>query len=1447
MKKILLFLLLAWMGMFLHAEEFTQGDFVYTTTSEANVVTLKGLSSSGANKTSLTIPGYTFNASTQKYFQVKTIDASAFINNTKITQVRIEPGVEIMYGYVFYGCYNLTTVALPSTLKQMGNYVFYNCPIQYIDCAAETMPTFSTFALDEMKTVSGTRWWREGTSAGVSAANSNSTITSKFSVAHSPTTAYDVAGYVGSTSPNYRSYIYTIVTTKCNPSTSQGGECKIIYAQLVSQNTTGTLEVPYNTHLDAIGLGTYAPIEIADYAFQNTGTIKVLRLYELTNFRVGTCAFQNCTSLTSAIICAKTIGNFAFNNCTNLTSVKLYGYNEASYGVQSLGTACFRNTGVSSVYIPSSLTTYNPGAFDSCPNLTYFSVSGNNTNFASSSSYGYALYSKDYTTLYQYPSGRSASSFQDEAPNALTTIESYAFKGNNSTIILRIPYGVKTLRAEVFGNMTSLNKLYIPSSVTSYYWNTFQNMTALTDFYFNLKSIPSTLTDSYAFQNIRRGCRLHIPKWRTQLYSSTSPWSTAFTGGMYEDSYDHMITYNNSSGGLDYYLGFTVSSVGSYTDTKVQSTAADGQMCIVYGYAGTEGGFNGTITLPNTISLRGKTYIVSEVQREVFRNQTLIRKVTGGTGIKKIGALAFAGLTGCTQGFNIPNPVEFGDSSLFNCWTPTITLGDRLERIGNDAFRQSAVRQVLMPPSVTSIGARIVAGDHQLDSIRLSPNITEIPKYGLGWCNARWIVIPYGVKKIGSQAFFSDEYGSGLDEPVRENVVVIPSSVTTIASDAFALARHLDAIFLNVNYGVFSSVKGDWLRRLAPSADNDYDWSGHKLYVPAGQLEQYRNDSGIKACWSRGDIQCGAFDFTTGNDFWSTMYRMTVVNPTTKTAKYVYNWGTGSTSVYVANTKTDHNSGITYTMVEVGDSCWVNRPGVTSVTFPSTSNITKIGAYAFKDCTGITGEVSIPSTVSQIGTYAFWNCTNLSSVFLNRDGQSTIIGYNMFYTSRNNILYVPLRQFYNIANQTSSWLPNTASNRLLLPYVKPTSEWSAISVPVSDNILLPASGEFYYASSFNSSNYSLGKTQLLNTKGVKGGEGMLLKGTVGTVYRFRRNDAVSSYTYATPSTNYLKGVSGAASVTLNYSNTGPYYYTFDGTDKFSRVNSTAIVLSGEAYVQLGSSYSNVYINSSITTYELWINGTQVTSENCSNLKVIEGVSGTTVSYSPSTNTLTLSSATITTASANPIRNNISGLTIKVLGTNNIRSTANNYVALNLLNNTTITGSGILNAGASESVGCLVYSDKTLTVKGGVKVKFLGNTFGIYGYSTTARMVISGADTRLTANGTLSGSYYRLLTTLNDGLAITSPAGATFDSNGSVIYNGNVVKNTDVVISKPTFIRGDVDGDGSVGIGDLTALIDYILNGDASEINVNAADCDQSGSINIGDSTTLIDYLLSGSW
>ena len=60
-------------------------------------------------------------------------------------------------------------------------------------------------------------------------------------------------------------------------------------------------------------------------------------------------------------------------------------------------------------------------------------------------------------------------------------------------------------------------------------------------------------------------------------------------------------------------------------------------------------------------------------------------------------------------------------------------------------------------------------------------------------------------------------------------------------------------------------------------------------------------------------------------------------------------------------------------------------------------------------------------------------------------------------------------------------------------------------------------------------------------------------------------------------------------------------------------------------------------------------------------------------------------------------------------------------------------------------------------------------------------------------------------------------------------------------------RGDVNGDTGVNISDVTALIDYVLSGNASGIDLGAADVNQDGSINISDVTALIDHVLTGSW
>ena len=60
------------------------------------------------------------------------------------------------------------------------------------------------------------------------------------------------------------------------------------------------------------------------------------------------------------------------------------------------------------------------------------------------------------------------------------------------------------------------------------------------------------------------------------------------------------------------------------------------------------------------------------------------------------------------------------------------------------------------------------------------------------------------------------------------------------------------------------------------------------------------------------------------------------------------------------------------------------------------------------------------------------------------------------------------------------------------------------------------------------------------------------------------------------------------------------------------------------------------------------------------------------------------------------------------------------------------------------------------------------------------------------------------------------------------------------------LRGDVNGDGEVSIDDVTCLIDYLLSGDAVNIDTEAADVNESGNVSIDDVTALIDLLLNAS-
>ena len=60
-------------------------------------------------------------------------------------------------------------------------------------------------------------------------------------------------------------------------------------------------------------------------------------------------------------------------------------------------------------------------------------------------------------------------------------------------------------------------------------------------------------------------------------------------------------------------------------------------------------------------------------------------------------------------------------------------------------------------------------------------------------------------------------------------------------------------------------------------------------------------------------------------------------------------------------------------------------------------------------------------------------------------------------------------------------------------------------------------------------------------------------------------------------------------------------------------------------------------------------------------------------------------------------------------------------------------------------------------------------------------------------------------------------------------------------------HGDVDGDGNVGIADVTLLIDYVLTGNSTGVNLDVSNVDGDDIIGIADVTAIIDYILTGVW
>ena len=216
-------------------------------------------------------------------------------------------------------------------------------------------------------------------------------------------------------------------------------------------------------------------------------------------------------------------------------------------------------------------------------------------------------------------------------------------------------------------------------------------------------------------------------------------------------------------------------------------------------------------------------------------------------------------------------------------------------------------------------------------------------------------------------------------------------------------------------------------------------------------------------------------------------------------------------------------------------------------------------------------------------------------------------------------------------------------------------------------------------------------------------------------------------------------------------------------------------------------------------YGIRIAGVDVTSLNCKDLSVIDGVDGK-MSYDPETKTLTIEDVTINTIDNFGIENQSVDLKIEVVGNNTITT---KKACITIVNPSTISGSGTLRL--KSSVNCGLYVKSSLTVED-VKLYAEGK-WGIAGYDGKSGEILTLRNAYVEATGS-DGSICDLQNLILDGCSITQPTGAAFDANvHGVALNGEVVTDK-VVIESATNGISDITVDASArkkGIYSVTGV------------------------------------------
>ena len=290
--------------------------------------------------------------------------------------------------------------------------------------------------------------------------------------------------------------------------------------------------------------------------------------------------------------------------------------------------------------------------------------------------------------------------------------------------------------------------------------------------------------------------------------------------------------------------------------------------------------------------------------------------------------------------------------------------------------------------------------------------------------------------------------------------------------------------------------------------------------------------------------------------------------------------------------------------------------------------------------------------------------------------------------------------------------------------------------------------------------------------------------------------------------------------------------------------------SGGVMIQDGNNTAAKHVKIGVSDYGLKVGDIAVTSINRDDI-----LGDGKVTYNPSTNTLTLNNATITGEDCINVAKTLSGLKILVQGEVTLNATHVARPAIYFNNSDKAVIQGVSSNGEYAKLNINV-PDGNYTTPAIYYISYYGND--------EYRAHIKDIDIHITGSAYVgSDNWDECLTIDNSNIISEAPHGEFYVINDVQLVNCYVALPEggffdwgqlcnaqgqqysgpyQILRSQAVAVPGDVDGDGSVTSADVTALYNFLLNGDTGSL-VNG-DVDSDGSITSADVTAVYNILLN---